>query len=256
MTTTKNSEYVSFIEANTFVGTLPLCPELRLRFLKEDAPLKKTASLGREAPHIFDWQGPRPYWAFAWGGGQALARFILDNPKTVESKNVLDLGSGSGIAALAAAKSGAATVTATDIDPIAIEATKLNAHLNDVVITAIQASIADCPRQQCDVLLVGDVFYHEFDSNAHWLFDWAAAGRLVLLGDPPERGFPKEYLQELIRYKIRTFPDWEHHSIHQACVYKLPPNAKFCGIPITKTNEKPDEPIGKQDKEIHYDTNK
>jgi predicted nicotinamide N-methyase len=255
MTATKNSEYVSYVEANTFVGTPSLCPELRLRFLREDAPLKKTAPLWRNAPHIFDREGPRPYWAFAWGGGQALARFIFDNPKTVESKNILDLGSGSGIAAIAAAKAGAATVTATDIDPIAIEATKLNARLNYVVITAIQATMSESSQQQCDVLLVGDVFYHGFDSSAHWIFKWASEDRLILLGDPPERGFPKEYLQELTRYTVRTFPDWEHHSIRQGCVYQLPPNKTSCKIPATKTNEKPDEPIGKQDKEIHYDTN-
>jgi predicted nicotinamide N-methyase len=255
MTTTKKSEHASFVEANTFVGAPSLCPELRLRFLREDAPLKETAPLWREAPHIFDWEGPRPYWAFAWGGGQALARFVLDNPKIVAGKKVLDFGSGSGIAAIAAAKAGAATVTATDIDPVAIEATKLNARLNDVVITAIQATMAESSQQQCDVLLAGDVFYLGFGSDAHWFFDWALEGRLILIGEPPERGFPKEYLQELIRYTIRTFPDWEHHSIRQACVYQLPPNAKFCRIPITKTNEKPDEPIGKQDKEIHYYTN-
>ena len=255
MTTTKNAEYVSFVESNTFIDKPPLCPELRLRFLKEDAPLKKTASLGREAPHIFDLEGPSPYWAFAWGGGQALARFVLDNPKIVKGKKVLDFGSGSGIAAIAAAKSGALTVTATDIDPIAIQAVKINARLNDVVITAIQATMSESSQQQCDVLLVGDVFYHGFDSSAHWIFKWASEDRLILLGDPPERGFPKEYLQELTRYTVRTFPDWEHHSTRQGCVYQLPPNSKFCRIPITKTNEKPDEPIGKQDKEIHYDTN-
>jgi len=210
-----------------------LCPELRLRFLKEDAPLKKPAPLWRGAPHIFDWEGPRPYWAFAWGGGQALARFILDNPKTVEAKNILDLGSGSGIAAIAAAKAGAATVIANDIDPIAIEATKLNARLNDVVITATQATMAESSQQKCNVLLAGDVFYPGFGSEAHWFFDWASEDRLILIGDPPERGFPKEHLQELNRYTVRTFPDWEHHSIRQACVYQLSPNAKYCKIPAS-----------------------
>jgi len=255
MTTTKNSEYVSFVEANTFVGTPPLCPELRLRFLREDAPLKDTAPLWRGQPHIFDWEGPRPYWAFAWASGQALARFVLDNPKVVAGKKVLDFGSGSGIAAIAAAKAGAATVTATDIDPVAIEATKLNARLNDVVITAVQATMAESSRQQCDVLLVGDVFYHGFDSSAHWIFKWASEGRLVLIGDPPERGFPKEYLQELTRYTIRTFPDWEYHSIRRGCVYQLPPNAKSCKIPPGTANEQSDESIGKQNTGNHYDTN-
>jgi predicted nicotinamide N-methyase len=142
-----------------------------------------------------------------------------------------------------------------DIDPIAIHAIKINARLNNVVITAIEASMAETRQQQCDVLLAGDVFYQGFDSNAHWLFDWASKGCLVLIGDPTERGFPKEYLQELARYTVRTFPHLEYHSMHQACVYKLPPNAKSSKIPVTKTNEKPDEPIGKQDKETHYGNN-
>jgi len=88
MTTTKKSGYASFIEANTFLGTPPLCPELRLRFLKEDAPLKKTAPLWREAPHIFDWEGPRPYWAFAWEGGQALADYSCRSVPDLEHPNL------------------------------------------------------------------------------------------------------------------------------------------------------------------------
>jgi len=229
---------VSFVESNTFIDKPPLCPELRLRFLKEDAPLKKKAPLWREAPHIFDWEGPRPYWAFAWASGQALARFVLDNPKIVKGKKVLDFGSGSGIAAIAAAKAGDAKVIATDIDPIAIQAVKINASLNDVVITAIQASMTESNQQkECEVLLAGDVFYLGLENNTNWLFDWASEGRLILIGDPPQRGFPKEYLQELARYTIRTFPDWEHHSVRQACIYKLPPNLKSCKIPPGISNK-------------------
>ena len=255
MKSTRQSGYASYVKANTFVDTPPLCPELRLRFLKENAPLKYTAPLWRGQPHIFDWDGPRPYWAFAWASGQALARFVLDNPKIVEGKNVLDFGSGSGIAAIAAAKSGAATVIATDIDPVAVEATKLNARMNDVVITAIQTTMAENSQQQCDILLAGDVFYLGFGSDEHWFFDWASEGRLILIGDPPQRGFPKGYLQELIRYTIRTFPDWEHHSIRQGCVYQLPANAKTCKIPPSMANERSDEPVEKKDRETHYDTN-
>jgi len=83
---------INFVEANTYIGTPPLCPEIKLRFLREDAPLKETAPIWRGKPHLFDWEGPRPYWAFAWSGGQALARYNLDHPEMARKKSVLDFG--------------------------------------------------------------------------------------------------------------------------------------------------------------------
>jgi predicted nicotinamide N-methyase len=226
MKTARCPEYVSIVEANTFVGCPPLCPELRLRFLRENAPLKKTAPVWRGKPHIFDWQGPRPYWAFAWASGQALARFILDNPHVARAKHVLDFGAGSGIAAIAAARAGAATVAATDIDPIAIQAIEVNARLNGVEITARQENIGDSEEQNWNVLLAGDAFYSGRDGDANWLLKWVAQDRLILIGDPPERGFPKTYLKELARYAVRTFPELEHPSMQEACVYRLLPDCK------------------------------
>ena len=149
---------MAFVEANTCVVSPPLCPELRLRLLREDAPLRDAAPVWRGNPHLFDWQGPRPYWAFAWGSGQALARFILDHQEMVRGKRVVDFGAGSGIAAIAAAVAGAALVIAADIDPIAVEAILLNANLNDVAISATQENVLIRGQFHWDVLLAGDVF--------------------------------------------------------------------------------------------------
>jgi predicted nicotinamide N-methyase len=157
-----------------------------------------------------------------------LARFILDNPQVVRGQDVLDFGAGSGIAAIAAAKAGATSVTATDIDPIAVQAIKINARLNDVVITAKQKNTAECKEHNWNVLLAGDVFYLGRDSDANWLFDRAFEDRLILIGDSPGCGFPKEELKELARYAVRTYPDLEHPSMQEARVYYLPPVPKYC----------------------------
>lgn len=230
------SDNVSYVKANTFVGSPPLCPELKLRLLTQDAPLTDTAPTSRGQPHIFDSEGPRPYWAFAWGSGQALARFILDNPQIVRAKHVLDVGAGCGTAAIAAAKAGAASVTAIDVDPIAVQAIMLNAGLNDVRITAKKQRMAECTDQSWNVLLVGDVCCMADESDVRWLCSQAREDRLVLVGEPPQRGFPKEKLEELVRYKVRTIPDWEHHSLKEACVYCLPPVPQYCKD-VARTNQ-------------------
>jgi predicted nicotinamide N-methyase len=210
---------MAFVGANTCVVSPPLCPELRLRLLKKDAPLKDAAPARDGNPHLFDWQGPRPYWAFAWASGQALARFIFDNPEIVRGKRVVDFGAGSGIAAIAAAVAGAASVIAADVDPIAVEAIILNASLNDVAVSATQEDVLTRSESDWEVLLAGDVFYGGGDTT--WFLDLARKDRLILIGDPPERGFPKGHLTELARYSVRTFPDLEHPSLQEACVYCL-----------------------------------
>lgn len=208
---------ISFVEANTYIDSPPLCPEIKLRFLKEDASLKERAPIWRGKPHLFDWEGPRPYWAFAWGGGQALARLILDHPGYVKGKKVVDFGAGSGIAAIAAALVGAASVTATDVDPIAVQAIELNAILNKAAITTRCVNIAGKRGHRWNVLLAGDVFSAGGDPS--WLLPLAEKGRKILIGEPPERGFPKEHLKVLAHYSVRTFPDFEHPEVKEASVY-------------------------------------
>jgi predicted nicotinamide N-methyase len=215
---------VNIVEANTYIDSPPLCPEIKLRFLREDAPIKAKAPVWRGKPHLFDWEGPRPYWAFAWGGGQALARFILDHPAYIRGRRVVDFGAGSGIAGIAATLSGAALVIATDVDPIAIRAVQTNAALNHVFIGIMCEDISKKRRQNWDVLLAGDVF--STGGNPDWLLPWARRNRLILIGEPPFRGFPKEHLRLLENYSVRTFPDFEHPDVKEACVYVLGPNRK------------------------------
>jgi len=216
------TENASFVTVNTVISRPPLCPELRLRLLRENAPLKHSAAVRRGEPDLFAWNGPRPYWAFAWASGQAMARFILDRPQLVQGKHVLDFGAGCGIAAIGAARAGAASVTAADIDPIALQAIDLNADLNDVAVTAKQENILERKQQNWNVLLAADVFYCRPDSDVQCLLNWACRDRLILIADPPQRGFPKQYLKELARYTVRTFPDLEHPCLQEASVYSLP----------------------------------
>ena len=124
----KPNDTTAFIEANTHFQATPLCPEIEVRLLRPDASMWKSAN------HIFDDNGPRPYWAFAWGSGQSLARFVLDHPEVVLGRRVFDFGSGCGIAAIASAKAGACQVIATEIDSVAVRAIELNAQHNGVVV--------------------------------------------------------------------------------------------------------------------------
>ena len=142
---------------------------------------------------------PPPYWAFAWAGGQALARYVLDQPETVAGKRVLDLAAGSGLVAIAAAKAGAAPVIAADIDAFTEPAIALNAEANDVYIEIITQDLLDHaapPQPRYDVILVGDLFY-ERDTAARalaFLDRHAATGARVLIGDPGRTYLPKERL--------------------------------------------------------------
>jgi predicted nicotinamide N-methyase len=197
----------AFILTNTTVVSPPLCPEIRLHLLKPDAPMKDTAPLMNGEPLLFAWEGPRPYWAFAWAAGQGLARFILDYPAYVSGRTVLDLGSGSGICAIAAAMGGAVSVTAADIDPVALCAVRLNALLNGVVVEPVQGDTRDGIPGDWGAIVAADAFYHGQDHR--WLLHSAASGRTVLIGDPSCRGFPKHCCEELAVYRTRTVPELE-----------------------------------------------
>src|SRR5882762_5948361 len=146
----------AFIRANTRLTPVPLVPEISLHVADESVPIwqkteEELATIGL----------PPPYWAFAWAGGQALARYVLDNPQAVAGKRVLDLASGSGLVAIAAAKAGAAPVIAADIDAFTQAAVALNAEANDVYIEILVQDLLDraaSPEPRYDVILVGDLF--------------------------------------------------------------------------------------------------
>jgi predicted nicotinamide N-methyase len=193
---------------------LPFVPEVRL-YLTDDAILLR-ARLEAQAGHKL----ASPYWADAWMGGQAVARYILDRPHLVAGKRVLDVASGSGLAAIAAAVAGAATVTANDIDPYALEAITLNASANSVAVSASGDDALSGDGGDADVILAGDVFYEpEMTGRMVGLMDRATArGALVLVGDPGRDHLPRPHLRVIASYPVPTAvsppPDAQITRVH------------------------------------------
>jgi len=179
-----------FIRANAELMSPPLVPEIKLYLATEVVPLwRKTEE------ELNEMGVPPPYWAFAWAGGQALARYILDHPEIVRGKSVLDFGAGSGLVALAAAKAGAAKILAADIDRFSIAAIIANAEANGVAIATTADDIIGSP-QDFDVILVGDMCYER--PLAERLMDWLKSrDAVILLGDPGRSFFPKQGLERL-----------------------------------------------------------
>jgi predicted nicotinamide N-methyase len=164
-----------------------------------------------------------PYWGFAWAGGQALARYVLDHPGCVTGRRVFDFGAGCGIEAIAAAKAGAASVIASDVDGLAIEAVRLNAVLNGVTIEATTADFIGDPLDGLDVVLAGDMFYDpEFSRRVlAWLADLAAAGETVLLGDPGRGNLDGAQLKPLATYMAPADVDVDGKLLRETGVYGL-----------------------------------
>jgi predicted nicotinamide N-methyase len=210
-------EIASFILANTRLLKPPHCPEITL-YMADEA-----VALWQLSAEELDQQGlPLPFWAFAWAGGQALARYLLDNPDIASGKQVYDLASGSGLVAIAAKLCGAGVVTAVDIDPYAIAAIELNATANGVSLLTLQGDIIGQPLQ-ADVLLVGDLFYEREIAEPlfAWLKQCQQAGILVLIGDPGRTYLPKEGLIELACYQIAVSRELEDQDIKVTRVWGL-----------------------------------
>ena len=209
-----------FVQRNTAIAAPPLVPEIRLYLATEVTPIWHATeqSLVRDAL-------PPPYWAFAWAGGQALARYLLDHPETVAGREVLDIGSGSGIVAIAAAKAGASRVVAAEIDHFAAAAIALNAPLNGVAITIETRDLLDRAAAGWGVALAGDICYEEpMSSRALALLRRIAArGRLALLGDPGRAYLPKSGLTELARYTVPTSRELEAKEISEGVVWQVEP---------------------------------
>jgi len=207
----------AFIRANTAIGTPPLVPEIELHLASEVTPLWHATEATLEQSHL-----PPPYWAFAWPGGQALARYLLDHPERIAGKHVLDIGAGSGLVSIAAKKAGAARVTAAEIDALAVAAIRLNAALNDV---AIEAESRDLIGGACswDTILVGDMCYERplADRLTAWLRTLAANGATVLLGDPGRAYLPKEGLTEIACYTVPTSLDLEDRATRETVIWQL-----------------------------------
>ena len=206
-----------FIRANTALVTPPLVPEIRLHLATEVVPLWQLTEEELEARGV-----PPPYWAFAWAGGQALARYVLDHPAIVAGKSVLDFGSGSGLVAIAAAKAGAARVTAADIDRFAQAAIRLNAAANGAIVDATTDDLIGSDGNW-RVILVGDMCYERplAERLLAWLQNRMQRGATVLLGDPGRSYFPKSGVEQLDTYRVRTTRDLEDREIRETSVYRL-----------------------------------
>ncbi|HEY5347081.1 MAG TPA: 50S ribosomal protein L11 methyltransferase [Rhizomicrobium sp.] len=206
-----------FIRANAVLIAPPLVPEILLHLAVEVVPLWRKTEEELEAAGV-----PPPYWAFAWAGGQALARYVLDHPETVRGKSILDFGSGSGLVGIAAAKAGAAHVVSADIDKFAIAAIALNAAANGVSIEAVSDDLIGSARDW-NVILVGDMCYERplAERLLAWLTARAAAGALVLLGDPGRSYFPKSGVTKLHTYNVQVSRDLEDREIRETSVYRF-----------------------------------
>jgi predicted nicotinamide N-methyase len=191
-----------------------LVPELRLHLADRALPLWEATEATLAANNL-----PPPYWAFAWPGGQAMARLLLDRPDLVRGKRVVDFGAGCGIAAMAAAKSGAACVTAIDIDAFARAAIAMNAALNGVDIGIVE----QLPERVCDLLLLGDMCYERplAERLTDWLDRLAREGATVLLGDPGRSYFPSGRMTALARYSVPTTLELEDREVRETGVWRL-----------------------------------
>jgi predicted nicotinamide N-methyase len=208
-----------FIRTQTALEAPVMVPELRLWLASEITPIWEATEAVLERAGI-----DPPYWAFCWPGGQAVARYLLDNPDLVAGRRVFDFAAGSGVAALAAAWAGAARVTANEIDPMAIAAMQLNAETNGLVIeTDRQDWLGQPAAPEADVVIAGDVCYErEMSARAlAWLRSHAAAGRLVLLGDPGRNYFTASGLVERARYDIPTSLQLENRGLRETTVWQV-----------------------------------
>ena len=207
-----------FIRRNTAIVAPPLVPEIRLHLATEMTPIWQATeeTLARGAV-------PPPYWAFAWAGGQALARYLLDHPETVAGREVLDIGSGSGIVAIAAAKAGASRVVAAEIDHFAAAAIALNTALNGVAVAVETRDLLDRAAAGWGVALAGDICYEEpMSSRAMTLLRRIAArGRLALLGDPGRAYLPRSGLVERVRYTVSTSRELEDRDEREGVVWQV-----------------------------------
>jgi predicted nicotinamide N-methyase len=210
----------AFIRANTAVAAPPLTPEIRLWLADEAIALWEAGEAELEASGL-----PPPFWAFAWAGGQALARYLLDHPQEVAGKRVLDFAAGSGLQAIAAAKAGAAAVEASEVDVFAAAAIGLNAALNGVEIAVIEGDVINSGLSDWDLILAGDVFYErDLASRAEpWLRRLSGQGVTVLVGDPGRGFLPKAGLERVVAYAVKTDRALEDTDVRNAVVWRLLP---------------------------------
>ena len=207
-----------FIARHTRLRVVPGLEGIRLHLADEVYPLWRALQVATGDP-----DAGLPYWAFAWGGGLAIARYLTEHVDAVEGRRVLDLAAGSGLCAIAALRAGAAAATAADVDPYAVEAMALNAKANGVRFQATDRDLLAEPPPDVDVILAGDCWYEE--SLAARVLPWLRAARAggvaVITGDPGRRYLPTDELEEVAVYDVRTTTELEDLALKQGRVFTI-----------------------------------
>jgi predicted nicotinamide N-methyase len=208
----------AFILANTELTAPPLLPEIPLHLATEVTPLWEATESTLATVNL-----PPPYWAFAWPGGRAVARHVLDVPELVAGKRVLDFAAGSGMIAIAAAKAGAAEVRAVEIDDFAATVIAMNAEANGVAVQTVCEDIVGRPLPGVDVVLAGDVCYERpmAERVISWFRGLARDGVLVIIGDPGRAYVPKTGLEALAKFAVPTSLDLEDREVRDTVVWRL-----------------------------------
>jgi predicted nicotinamide N-methyase len=206
-----------FIRAETRLRPVPHAPELVLHVADEATELWQ-----RTEEELGVLGLPPPFWAFAWAGGQALARYVLDHPETVRGRRVLDFASGSGLCAIAAARAGASRVEASDVDAFAVAAIGLNAAANGVEVSASAGDLIGDDRGW-ETVLAGDICYERDLAGrvAGWLEALARRGATVLIGDPGRSYLPVERLQAIATYAVPVTRSLEDAEIKRSSVWRF-----------------------------------
>lgn len=208
----------AFIAANTRLQAVPHAPEILLWLADEVTPIWRLTE-----EELGEMGLPPPFWAFAWAGGQALARWLLDHPHEVAGKRVLDFAAGSGLVGIAAMQAGAASVLCADIDPFCGAAVAMNGAANSVALSFTEADLLDAPPPDVDVICAGDVCYEGpmADRVLAWLGTAKANGTRVLIGDPGRTYFPKAGLEFLAEYQVPTTRELEDFAVKRTSVWAL-----------------------------------
>ena len=213
----------AFIRANTALEAPAMVPEFKLWLASEYVPIWQATEQWLAEQNV-----DPPYWAFCWPGGQAIARYLLDNPQVVRGKRVIDFAAGSGVSAMAAARAGAASVLANDIDALSLVAARLNAEANGLAVDVSRDDwlLGGDGEPTADVVIAGDVCYEqEMSARAlAWLRGHARRGRLVLLGDPGRNYFSAQGLEERARYTIPTSLQLENRGMRETVVWRVLPH--------------------------------
>jgi predicted nicotinamide N-methyase len=211
-----------FIRHWTRIAHPPLVPEIRLYLADALMPLWQTLARDASDPEL-----PPPYWAFAWAGGQAVARYLLDHPDEVRGARVVDLATGSGLCAIAALRAGATEVLAADVDPWAAHAVALNASLNEVHISYVGRDLLDEEPPGADLVVAGDIGYewNLATRGSAWLRRAADLGARVLIGDPERHHLPPDGLAVVATYEVPTTIDLEQTSSKHTTVFRIEPDS-------------------------------